>query len=409
MIQFRFILLVGLSLLSLACSTYHIKISEPMAMVERGQYQQAAQKIEPHAYTPGQDQLAYLLEYALIKQLEGDYVKSNEAFHLADRISEVKDYVSISDQAASIVFSESMVAYQGDDYEKMLINIFSALNYASLNNYESALVEIRRLNEKLEAYRDKTGRDYIDNPFTYYLGAIMWEKQKKYDDACIDYKKAYELLPHLSYLKDDLLYCSYKARRWEDLDRWKKEFQVESYGRKQAKLRDAKSEILVVVHQGWGPLKRPNPAWHRVPTLVPRSNRIRAIQVRRGEQVQRSEVAANIQHLSMDSLQKQYAGLLAKRIAARIAKEQIARRLDREDEGLGLLARVIMDVSDQADLRQWTSLPETLQIIRIPVDKGEHQLEVDFLDSFGDVTQSIPVTVNVGERELEVLFVKSVN
>jgi hypothetical protein len=111
----------------------------------------------------------------------------------------------------------------------------------------------------------------------------------------------------------------------------------------------------------------------------------------------------------MDSLQKQYAGLLAKRIAARIAKEQIARRLDREDEGLGLLARVIMDVSDQADLRQWTSLPETLQIIRIPVDKGEHQLEVDFLDSFGDVTQSIPVTVNVGERELEVLFVKSVN
>lgn len=380
-----------------------------MAMVERGEYQKAADLIEAPAFTPGQDQLAYLLEYALIKQLEGDFVRSNEAFQLADRISEVKDYVSISDQAASIVFSESMVAYQGDDYEKMLINIFSALNYASLNNYESALVEIRRLNEKLEAYRDKTGRAYIENPMAYYLGAIMWEKQKKYDDACIDYTKAYDLLPNLSYLKEDLLYCSYKARRWEDLNRWKKEFQVDNYGKAQASIRDKKSEILVVVHQGWGPVKRPNPAWPRVPILVPRSNRIRGIQIRIEKDSYRSQVAANIQHLSMDSLQKQYAGLMAKRIAARIAKEQIARRLDREDEGLGLLARVIMDVSDQADLRQWASLPETLQIIRIPVDKGQHQLEVDFIDSFGDVSQSIPVSLEVGDRDLEVLFVKSVN
>ena len=260
--------------------------------------------------------------------------------------------------------------------------MFSAMNYAAMENYESALVEIRRLNNKLNAYRTESGRDYDENPFAYYLAGIMWEQEKKWDDSCIDYKKYYELGGRGSNIEDDLLYCSYKSRRSSDLNKYKKEFAVQSYSKKEARQREQKSEILLVVHQGWGPRKVPNPAWHRVPVLRPQINMIRQVKTNlvnldspetKYEYI--TNTGVNLEKISVAALQKQYAGLMAKRIAARIAKQKLAREIGRDNENLGILAKVVMDVSDQADLRQWSTLPESLQVSRIFVEPGNYKID----------------------------------
>ena len=55
---------------------------------------------------------------------------------------------------------------------------------------------------------------------------------------------------------------------------------------------------------------------------------------------------------------------MAKRIAARVAKDQIRQKIKKDDQGAAFLAMVIMDVTDQADLRQWSMLPKLIELRR---------------------------------------------
>jgi hypothetical protein len=61
-----------------------------------------------------------------------------------------------------------------------------------------------------------------------------------------------------------------------------------------------------------------------------------------------------------------------------VTKEVVADQIDRQtgNHGLGLLARVLFYASDQADVRSWNLLPQTLQILRIPVEPGNHTVRV---------------------------------
>lgn len=399
------------SIFCVGCSTYSIKVREPIRLLEQGQYQDAQNQLEVLAQEPGGDQLAYTLEYALAGQLAGNYKESNLAFHKADNLSEVKDYISLSDEAASLVFSESMVAYKGDDFEKMMINVFSAMNYAALENYESALVEIRRLNEKLNNYRQKAGRDYSDNPFAYYLSAVMWEKQKQFDDACIDYKKVSKDFPNLSFLVDDLLYCSYKSGNWTALRDYKKKFGIKSYGRSDVKKKEAKGEVLVIIHQGPGPVKVPNLAWHRVPSFRSRLTNTNSVRVGysidQKHESQESVELVSLEKLAIDSLKKQYAKLIAKRIAGKIAKDQIRQQIKKEDEGAALIAQIIMDVTDQADLRQWSSLPKALQVVRLSLPEGSHKLHFSKLDGSRQGFPWLEKEVQIKSGKMKILFLKA--
>ena len=42
-----------------------------------------------------------------------------------------------------------------------------------------------------------------------------------------------------------------------------------------------------------------------------------------------------------------------------------------------------MHLSDQADTRHWSMLPETLQVARLRVPAGDYQVSVEGLDSSG--------------------------
>ena len=68
-------------------------------------------------------------------------------------LAEVKDYISLGRQAGSLFLSESLIQYKSERFENLLINAYLALNFTLQGDFENALVECRRIDEK--AYKQK--------------------------------------------------------------------------------------------------------------------------------------------------------------------------------------------------------------------------------------------------------------
>ncbi|MEQ1665057.1 MAG: hypothetical protein ABL927_06735, partial [Bdellovibrionales bacterium] len=180
---------------SAGCATYQAKVDEARSNLQNQNYNAALKILEPLSKESGKDQLVYLFDYATALQSAGDYKASNDQFISADRLADLTDYFSISKFGSSLLLNEEMTQYKGDDYEKLLISVMSALNFLMLSDYENAQVQIRRLNEKLEYFRLEQKKEFDQNTAAMYLAAMIWEAARDWDSAYIYYEKVYNKDP----------------------------------------------------------------------------------------------------------------------------------------------------------------------------------------------------------------------
>ncbi|MCH2534188.1 MAG: hypothetical protein MK008_07090 [Bdellovibrionales bacterium] len=351
---------------------YQFKVTEARKKLKAGQVESSLSILKKYVEESSDDKLVYLMDYGTALQIAGKYKESNEAFLLAHDIAEIQDYHSISKITASLLFSESMVQYKGDHFEKVFINAMLALNFLMLGNHEAALVETRRLNEKLYKLKVEGGKSYEENEFAYYLAGMIWESDRKYDDAYIDYKKAYQINPNMPFIKQDLLRTSYFARRMQAHRKHLKEFNIKFDPRDYKN----KSELVVIYQQGWGPVKKPSPQAPRFPALFPVNSQTTAAKIVVDEKKYETQQIFDVTTEAINTLKEQYAALIAKRVAAEATKVAVSKTLQKENEGLGQLAYVVMKMADTADLRQWSTLPNSFQLQRIWLKPGEYDVRV---------------------------------
>jgi hypothetical protein len=177
-------------LTAVGCASYQTKVRDFRDSLRREEPAKAAEKIKEKAFQEGDDQVVYLLEYGTAEQAAKDYNASNEAFLKAEDLTEIKDYHSLSRVAGSLLLNQGMIQYKGDDFEKVMINAMLAINYLMQGKYEDARVECRKLNDKLYKFRFEGKRKYEQNPFAFYLSAMIWEADRDCDTAYIDFKRA---------------------------------------------------------------------------------------------------------------------------------------------------------------------------------------------------------------------------
>ncbi len=393
----RNIKILALSLLTFvlsSCATYQHKVENSRRLL-RASPVKAAQVLEKLALTEGKDQLVYLLDYATALQAAKEFKKSNKYFLLADRMAEVKDYHSITKQLSSVVVSEEMVQYKGDDYEKILINAMLAINFLSMNDLDGALVETRRLIEKLEHYRVDAKKKYQQNEFAMYLGALIWESDRKWDDAYISFEKTYKLNSDFEYIERDLIRAAVNARRYATAKKWEKKFGIK---RKKSWFNKRNGEIVLIHQQGWGPRKRPNSKWRRIPTLraVPSYTKASQLEVI-GVGKENSQKVYNLERVAIKTLDDQFAPLIAKRVASAVAKEVLADQVRQKNKALGALVSIALRAVDRADLRQWSTLPASFQIAKLRVPPGRYKVRVRGLNASDEVNNE-----DSGELELVV-------
>ena len=353
------------------------RYSDAVAVFQKGIEQQGEE---------GRDVLLYLLDAGLALHAAGRFEESNQLFLRSEKIADIKDYTSLSTEAATLVTSDNLTHYKGEDFEKVLINTYLAMNFALLGDREAALVEARKVNRKLLLMITEGQRKYQQNAFARYLSAILYESDGDWNNAYVDYQQTRELLPELPGLGLDLWRMATALRMPDEAERWDSQYSLSAEEKKRtaALLRRPKKgeppalgEIVVLYENGISPAKRPNPQFRTLPKFFPRPNPIREVRVSvdgvdRGEAV----VLHDIEATAIRNLDEKYGGLVAKKVAGVVAKEVVADRIEKWTNSplLGFLSKMTMYAVDQADVRSWNLLPRDLQLLRVPVEPGLHEV-----------------------------------
>lgn len=380
----RVIAFVALLVFGSGCVSARMSDHESDRLFRQGRYEEAATRLKSGLLSHGEhgrDALLYLLDIGLSYHSMGKYDESNKSFLKADKIAEIKDYTSLATEGASLLTGENLNDYKGEDFEKVLISTYLAMNFALMGNFEDALVEARRVNHKLYMMVSQGQRKYKQSAFARYISAIMYEAENNYNDAYIDYKHTRELVPEFPGLGQDLWRCAWQLRMHDEMEKWDNTFQLTASDHEKAKLaapRSGKGEIVVFYENGISPQKRPNPAFRELPKFYPRANPVKFANI----EIKDSGVVAtapldDIESVAIQNLDEKYAGLIAKRIAGVAAKKAVGAGIGKATNSplLGALTEIALFVSDQADIRSWNLLPKDLQVARVIVEPGTYSVQ----------------------------------
>lgn len=384
------------------CATYQSKVFQSRNLVESGQISEAVKELKALADVESDDQLIYTLDYATLLQYSGDLKESNQYFMKALKLIDLFDYQSISRVTGSVLFSEELVQYKGDTFEKIFVNAYLALNFLELNDLDSALVETRRINQKYQVYRQEEKKNFEMNSFASYLSAMIWEADGKYDDAYLAFKSAYAIDSHFGNIREDLVRLARKSQRMEDYKKLKSEF---SNVKEDPSWYDkSMADVVVIFQNGWGARKDFNPSSPRFPVLrsVPSEARNARISIENPESgitqyFSQTEFAYSVDNAAMRTLLEDQGSLVARRMGGIVAKEVAADQIRQKNELLGLVAKIAMHASDRADLRQWSFLPKEFQMARIRVKPGKYKLRLTTQRAYTETTGN-----SVLEKEFEI-------
>lgn len=253
------ILLLGFTI---SCATYYQLNYEFNQHYENGELETAS-KLLDHNKKQGKDKsrFLYFVNQGLVNCQLGNYEESNEWFEKAFLFGEdyQKNYANI---AASFLVNPNTVTYPGEDHEHLLLHYYKAINFLKLSDYEAALVECRRLNNRLQALSDKYRFDnkYKRDAFIHNLMGIIYEASGDVNNAFIAYRNSYDIYKEdymnqfsvnvPEQLKQDLLRTAYLNGFFTELDFYEREFDV-----KYDKNTHVSEELVFFWHNGLGPFK----------------------------------------------------------------------------------------------------------------------------------------------------------
>lgn len=369
--MFKFVLsLAALFIFLSSCATHQNIIAPIQQDIKQGRCETALPALEKLTEKSDSDQLLYLMEFGSALQICKQYSKSNEILLKADQLSEEIDYISLSRTLGATLLNEQMLQYKGDKFEKLFINAMTALNFIELGQPESAMVEVRRINEKTKKLNTDEAKDFELNSFAQYLAGLVYETDRKYDDACISYKAAYKLDASFRSVALDMLTACWRARRTQEFNQLVKETHATEDEVSFAK-RDYKktNEKIIIFLQGWGPRKAVRTDDVVFPYLQPTFSNTKKLIISAAEDsnslIKFSEPVYSVEKTAISTLEEDYKTLGARRLGARVAKEVMADQIRQKDKALGDLAWLVMVASERADLRNWSMLPESIQVVRV--------------------------------------------
>jgi hypothetical protein len=206
----------------------------------------------------------YGMDRGMTLHLAGQYQQSNAALEEAEQEVERLYTRQIRTETTAFLSNDMALPYEGDPYEQVMINVVKALNYAAMKNFTEALVEARRLDNRLNVIGDRAqGKDaYRDDGFARYLSGILYEATGDLNNAFVAYRKAYEAYeaaggwektPTPSLLKSDLLRVADQLHLSTELEDYRRRFPDTTWqsGADHTQL----AQVVVISYNGLAPRK----------------------------------------------------------------------------------------------------------------------------------------------------------
>ena len=387
---------------------------------------------------PKRNAALYYLDEGIIFHLAGQYPESNESFFRAESIMDELYTKSLSKAAASFLISDNTVPYRGEDFERAMVNLFMALNYAALGAWEDSLVEARKVDNKLTVinatYDEDKKNVYKEDAFIRFLMGILYEADGELNDAFISYRKAEEIyrtnyLPNYGvrapdFLIENLLTSAEAMGFYQEMAEIQSEYPHVTPGDLVEK--KGMAEVVFIHYNGIGPEKIEDsfttnmPDGYVMKMAYPRFVR-KSFQISQGEITLRSQqegpsapfptvLMEDIGAIAITNLDNRINRIKAKAIARATTKYLASKAAEKaaRDEGgewAGLFVKIAANIAavatEQADVRHWRLLPAEIRVGRKVIPPGEYSGEIDFVDSRGAILGSKvidPFSVRAGEK-----------
>ena len=380
----------------------------------------------------------YYLEEGLLHHFASNHQQSTQSLAKAEVIMDELYTKSISKQAASFLINDTTIPYRGEDFENVLVNLFMALNYAAAGQLEDALVEARKVDNKLNVinsrYDDDKQNVYKEDAFIRFLMGVLYEADGEVNDAFISYRKAEEiysndyvnnygvsapnlLIENLLSTGKDLgfteevaeIQVSYPDVNFMDLDQ-KKDM----------------AEIYCIHYNGMGPEKVeeswivPMPDGYLAKIAYPEFQR-KNYQIHHGDMFLRNVetgqtyqfdtvMMEDIGSIAITNLENRLARIKVKAIA-RATTKYLATKAASDAVGdqspmLGLLVQVAGNIAaaatENADVRHWKMLPAEIRVGRAIIPPGEYEAGIRYLNASQieiSKRQLQNITVRAGEKK----------
>jgi uncharacterized protein len=411
-----------------ACATF----SDTVQTTERNLAQQQPKaalaeygKLKPNAA----DRVLYLMNSGMLQRMSGDYDASTRTLEAAKGQIEQLRALSLREQALSVTVNDAAKAFIGEDYERVMVNNYLALNYLEGGQLDAARVEALQVDVLLREKQQRTskGNPYQEDAFARYLTGIVYEDEGEWSDAMIAYRKAYEAynkqlkafgvaVPET--LKHDLIRLADRMGIADEAKRYREEFKIDKTV-SEAELLE-RGEVIFIVHAGLAPLKRekaitaPNPATGRIvrvalPEYRPRAHPFAYARLSADSASANSSRVENVEAIAMKTLDSEMPGITARAIARAVAKDSLAGAAaatggSNNNSGaalLGLAVNLAGVFTERADTRSWFTLPGEIHLARLALPPGEYKLKVELHGKDERVLDSneIKIALRKGEKK----------
>ncbi len=439
----RSLLLFPIVGLAVACSNMNIQrhYEEMRPSMVRGDWKTAVSQLEDakkRGIYGEQDRVMYWLNYGTALHYAGDFEKSQGVFVQAEQAMQDLWTKSISAEASKFLLNETVQPYPGEDFEKILLYLYTALNDVDMGKVQDALVEARRADEFLKKMRVEYEKEggigtlYKQDAFMLWLVGMFYELEGSWNDAELAYQAAYQAYQGSysgtfgvgapSFLVEDIVRTAQLAGDGQSADEWRSKGGT---GETVDKLKQGMAEIVLIYGSGESPRKIEFTINHQMPDgyvariALPKfkkvPHQIAYCEVDVAGTTMRSQPMEPVTTIALKNFKAQQGGLTARAIARAVLKYAATKGTQKAVSGngsdgkraaagalLGLAGNIAAAATEAADLRSWTTLPGEIEVARLWVPPGQQTLDLKFFtQSGGQVrTMSLPVSVKNGERKI---------
>ena len=416
------------SLLTVAsCATHPDNIARIDSAAQDGYFEEVLTQIDGErnrrrrrgsVWNDPRNDILFYLDRGMIAHYAGLYWESFQALQRAEQLIEEAFTRSLTQDIGALLLNDNVREYRGENYEDLYINVFNALNLHFLGNLEGALVEIRRLNEKLNLLADRYERvarrvldsdpnlepmhipmeasRFSNSALARYLGILFYRAAGNIDGVRIEHEeliRAFELAPDVythpipTSVSDELSVPAGMAR-----------LNIIAF----TGLSPFKQEEHIIV-----PLPFPPPnhsARIALPVLIERPQAINHVEVRLSSgQRFALELLEDMGAVAKETFRSTYSLTVLRSTARAVTRATAAGvgaqvAADRGGEGMGilvgLLGRVFVEAAERADTRISRFFPARALVGGINLEPGFYTVMINFYGPSG--------LVNSQFRDIEV-------
>lgn len=396
---------VTLSLLG-GCATHYDRIQPVRNDFFAGKLEDAKKSLDEQQKKHRGEAHVLKLDMAMVELASG---RPQEAERLLRAVRDQFDdfeQKNVAESAAALATDDRQIAYAGEDYEKVLIRAMLALSNLMTDGVDASAYALQ-VTEKQSQIAEKLAEAEIDEQLRsqaykqvalgpYIRAMIAEESPLTLDDAVRARVQVANWAPEFPAAKSDLQRAQHEAPIppghgvlyvFTLVGKGPVKEQVNAEAT-QASLLIADRIISAVSPRGLPPTLAPVP----IPKVRTVSSATDAIAVEvEGRAMGKTATLVDVNLMANLQQEARYPEILGRAVARRVLKKgaiyAVKEVTDAQPNSLPSLALNVVGIaweaSEQADLRCWSMLPGRIQVLRVALPAGEHQVVLQPLSHTG--------------------------